>query len=181
MEGGDVDFGSAERVPQRPDKSRLVVVAHEQHVAAELCFERDALDRHDARLVAGEQCAGDLTPAPFRRDNDPDQGLVIDRFGAPCLADADVALAADHRRIDHVDCGELRRQQPCQRNRGQGFDVELGNRPLVFDGDRGNTGLGQLSSKAAELLGELHVGVEAFCFFGCQRRHVDRVRDGARQ
>src|SRR6267143_5260480 len=67
VEGRDVDFGSAERVPQRTDKARFVVIAHEQHVAAELCFERDALDRHDARLVAREQRAGELARATFTK------------------------------------------------------------------------------------------------------------------
>ena len=61
------------------------------------------------------------------------------------------------------------------------LDVELGDRALVFDGDRGDAGLGQLPGKAAELLGELHVGVEALRLLGGQRRHVDRVRDGAGQ
>src|SRR5260370_31975384 len=113
VKGRDVDLGGAERVSQRTDKARLVVIAHEQHIAPELCFERDALDRHDARLVAGEQCSGDLARATFTkgsigRNDHPDQGLIIDRFGAPRFADTDVALPADHRRIDHIECGELR-------------------------------------------------------------------------
>ena len=119
--------------------------------------------------------------APLGRDDDPDQGLIIDRLGAPRLADPDVALAADHRRIDHVDRRELRRQQPGQRDRGQRLDVELGDRALVFDRDRGDAGLGQLPGKAAELLGELHVGPEPRRLLGGQRRHVDRVDDGAGQ
>jgi hypothetical protein len=75
----------------------------------------------------------------------------------------------------------LRRQQPGQRDRGQRLDVELGDRPFIFDGDRGDPGFGQLPGKAAELFGELHVRPEALGFFGGQRRHVDGVRDGAGQ
>src|SRR5690349_14244378 len=36
MEGGDVDLGGAERIAEGADETGLVVVAHEQHVAAEL-------------------------------------------------------------------------------------------------------------------------------------------------
>src|SRR5215471_9297686 len=94
MEGRDVDVGGAERVAQCPDEPGLVVVAHEQHVAAQLRFERDALERDDARLVAGEQRAGDLAPPPFGCNDDPDQGLVIGRLDTRRLAHADLALAA---------------------------------------------------------------------------------------
>ena len=171
----------AQRIAECADEAGFVVIAHKQHVAAELGFERDALDRDDARLVAGEQSAGYLPGSPFGRDDDPDQGLIIDRLGTPRLADADVALAADLRCIDHIDRGELRRQQSGQRDRGQRLDVELGDRPLVFDGDRGNAGLGQLPGKAAELLGELHVRIEPLRLFGGQGRHIDRIRYGAGQ
>src|ERR1700758_3178407 len=58
-EGCDIALGSTECVAQRADKARLVVIAHEQHRAAELSLERYALHRHDARLIAGEQGSSD--------------------------------------------------------------------------------------------------------------------------
>src|SRR6516162_8938465 len=99
MEGRDVDRRGTQRLAERADKARLVKIAHEQHVAAELGFERDALDRDETRLVAAEEGAGDLAATALGLDDDPDQGLVIDRLGAPRLADANVALAADDRRV----------------------------------------------------------------------------------
>src|SRR6516164_9017351 len=83
VEGGNVDLGCAESVSQRADKAWLVVIAHEQHVAAELGFERNTLDRHEARLVATKQSAGDLPPASLGRDDDPDEGLIINGLGTP--------------------------------------------------------------------------------------------------
>src|SRR5262247_546875 len=47
VECGNIHFGSAKRVAKRANEARLVVIPHEQHVAAELGFERDPLDRHD--------------------------------------------------------------------------------------------------------------------------------------
>src|SRR5207244_6690065 len=58
VESGDVDLGRAERVPQRADEARFVVIAYEQHIAPKLGFESDALDRDAARLVAGGQGPG---------------------------------------------------------------------------------------------------------------------------
>ena len=53
----------AQRLTERADKAGLVVIAHEQHVPAEFGFERDALDIDEARLVAGEDGAGDRRAA----------------------------------------------------------------------------------------------------------------------
>src|SRR5260370_39029954 len=117
MEGGDIYFGLTQGIAECADEAGLIVISHKHHVAAELSFERDALDRHDARLVAGEQRAGYLPSAAFGRDADPHQGLIIDRLAAPRLADPDVALAADLWGVDHVHCGELRRQQSGKRDR----------------------------------------------------------------
>ena len=52
-------------------------------------------------------------------------------IGAARLADPDVALAADQRRVDHVDLGQLRRQEAGQRRRGQRLIVEFGDRALI--------------------------------------------------
>ena len=71
----------------------------------------DVLDADDARPVAAEERAGDAARAPVGRDREPHQRLEIDRVAAARLADADVALAADHRHVHHVDRVELRRQQ----------------------------------------------------------------------
>src|SRR5581483_11180467 len=59
MEGSDIDLGGGEGLAERADEPGLVVVAHIQHVPAELGFERNAGDRDQARLVAGEQGALD--------------------------------------------------------------------------------------------------------------------------
>ena len=52
-------------LPRLPMKPGLVEVAHEQHMGAELGLERHALDRDEARLVAGEQRAGDRARPPL--------------------------------------------------------------------------------------------------------------------
>src|SRR5438045_8550911 len=99
MEGGDVHFGLTQRMPERADKAGFVVISHKQHVAAELGFERDALDRDDTGLIAGEQSARYLPGSPLGRDNDPDQRLIINGLGTPRLAHSDVSLRARLRRI----------------------------------------------------------------------------------
>src|SRR5260370_37342084 len=117
MEGGDIYLGLTQGIAECADEAGLIVISHKHHVAAELSFERDPLDRHDARLVAGEQRAGYLPSAAFGRDDDPHQGLIIDRLGAPCLADADVALPADLLGLYQVYRGELPRPQTSQSDR----------------------------------------------------------------
>src|SRR5262249_11290155 len=67
---------------------------------------------------------------------------------------------------------QLWRQQTGQRDRGQRFHVEFGDRAFVFDGNGDNSSLGQLSRKATQLLGELHIGDEAFSLLGGQRLHM---------
>src|SRR6185437_3810749 len=55
MEGGDVDPGFAHGAAEIADEARLVLVAHEQHVLAELGIHGNALDIDDARPVAEER------------------------------------------------------------------------------------------------------------------------------
>src|SRR6185312_14013110 len=112
---------------------------------------------------------------------DAHHGLIVRRLGAPRLADPDVALAADHRYVDHVHRSQGRRQQARQRDRGQRLYVELGDVALVGDLDRRDRRLDELADEAAELLGEIHVRTEPHRLLRRDRRHVDGVGNGTRE
>src|SRR5205085_3460778 len=51
MKGRNIDRGGPQRVAERADEPRLVIITNKQHVMAELGLERDALDFDEARLV----------------------------------------------------------------------------------------------------------------------------------
>src|SRR3546814_19640683 len=53
--------------------------------------------------------------------------------------------------------------------------VEVGDVALVLDGHLRQAGVGELTCEAAELLGELHVRLQALGLLGGQRGHVDRI------
>src|SRR4051794_24629300 len=112
MKGGDVDLGSGQRVPERADEARLVVVAHEQHMTAELGIERYAVNLDQAGLVAGKEGAGDGVLAILGAHRNTYQRVIIPRLRPERLGDAYVALTADQRGVDHVYRRELRRQHP---------------------------------------------------------------------
>src|SRR3546814_13104333 len=55
--------------------------------------------------------------------------------------------------------------------------VEVGDVALVLDGHLRQAGVGELPCEAAELLGELHVRLQALGLLGGQRGHVERIGD----
>ena len=95
------------------------------------------------------------------------------------LGHVDVALACDHRRVDHVDRVGDRREQALEHDRRQRPGVEVGDVAVVVDGHRIEAILGELAGEAAKVLGELHVGLELGRVLGRNRRHVEGVHHGA--
>src|SRR3954469_15945226 len=77
MERRDIDAVLAQGAAEIADEARLVLIADEQHRGAELGLHGDALDLHEARLVAAEQRAGDDMLLPVADDDEPDQRLIV--------------------------------------------------------------------------------------------------------
>ena len=80
------------------------------------------------------------------------------------------------RRVHHVDRVELRRTAGRRaRSRSSGFTLSSATWPAYSISTLVEVALGELAGEAAELLGELHIGLEPRRFLGRERRHVDRV------
>ena len=179
MEGRDVDAGVADRPAERADHAGLVVVGDIEHVGRELRLHMDALDLDDARLVAREQRAGDAARLALGGHGQADHRHIVLGLLALDLANIDAALARDDRRVDHVDRGHEGLQQALQHDRGERPCVHRRGVALIFDRRRLEAGLGELTGEAAELLGELHIGLQARHLFRADGGHVERVGDGA--
>ena len=163
MECRDIDPGIAQRAAEIADEARLVLVAHEQDVGAELGLHVDALDLDHARLVAAEERAGDRGGMASALDPDADQRLVIG-----LAIELGLGHAAEHRRIHHIDRLGQRPEHAGQHDRGERADIELGRMALILDRDGAQALLDHLAGERAQLLGELHIRAEAGRLLGTQ-------------
>ena len=176
---GDVDLLVAEQRAEPADEARLVLVGDVEHVRAEAGFEVDALDLDDARLAVGEHRAGDRALLPLGLHRQADVGLVGAALRLAHLVDLHAALARHDRRVDHVDLGQDRAKQAGEQRRGQRLGVHVGDVAGILDGDAEDRRLGELAGERAEVLGELDERRQPRRFLGRDRRHVERVGDGA--
>ena len=100
------------------------------------------------------------------------------------FGDVDAVLARGDRSAYHVHALQHRRHQPREHGGGQRPVVECRRVTLVLDRDAPDHSLaclGELPREAAEQPAELHVGLEARRVLGGNGRHVDRIRNGARE
>ena len=97
----------------------------------------------------------------------------------PHFAYVDVALTRYHRRVDHIHTLHQVTKQAIQRRGGEGFGVQFRHLTFVFNAHFGEAAARHLPRKAAQISGQLKVGLEACRVFRRHAWHVQRVGNGA--
>jgi len=117
VERPNVDVGLAQKRAQSSNKTRFVIIDDEQHLWGQFRFHVDSVHFDDTRFLVGKQSARNIPSAMLGGDGKADQRVIVALPIMDNLGHLDVALLGDHRRVDHVDRLQQRRQQSLQHDR----------------------------------------------------------------